>query len=188
MGEKGQGLSVCVLSHVWLLATPRAVTCLGSSVHGIFQARIPEGVTISSSEDLPNPGIKPGSLALAGGFFTTEPPGKPVRTSCSFQEKNRSEFPSPGETVLGGSRLSGPESTSSTMGQEKHWVPKIDQLPPEFIDPSPNRALLLAWFYQVNVCINLGSFATDFFARQQSVMISNQSYGRGKCRTEATFV
>ena len=26
--------------------------------------------------DLPDPGIKPTSLALAGGFFTTEPPGK----------------------------------------------------------------------------------------------------------------
>ena len=30
-----------------------------------------------SPEDLPDPGIEPKSLALAGGFFTTEPPGKP---------------------------------------------------------------------------------------------------------------
>ena len=27
-----------------------------------------------SPGDLPNPGIKPASSALAGGFFTTEPP------------------------------------------------------------------------------------------------------------------
>ena len=27
--------------------------------------------------DLPNPGIKPASPALAGGFCTTAPPGKP---------------------------------------------------------------------------------------------------------------
>ena len=27
--------------------------------------------------DLPNPETKPESLALAGGFFTTEPPGSP---------------------------------------------------------------------------------------------------------------
>ena len=27
--------------------------------------------------DLPDPGIKPVSPTLAGGFFTTEPPGKP---------------------------------------------------------------------------------------------------------------
>jgi len=29
--------------------------------------------------DLPGPGIKPLSSALAGGFFTTEPPEKPYR-------------------------------------------------------------------------------------------------------------
>ena len=27
--------------------------------------------------DLPRPGMEPVSAALAGGFFTTEPPGKP---------------------------------------------------------------------------------------------------------------
>ena len=49
----------------------------GSSVHGVFQARILEGVAISSSRDLPDPGIKPTFLpspALAGGFFTSVPP------------------------------------------------------------------------------------------------------------------
>ena len=30
-----------------------------------------------SPGDLPDPGIKPMSPALAGGFFTSEPPGKP---------------------------------------------------------------------------------------------------------------
>ena len=30
-----------------------------------------------SPEDLPNPGIKPVSPALASGFFTAEPSGKP---------------------------------------------------------------------------------------------------------------
>ena len=46
----------------------------GSSVHGIFQARILEQVAISSPGDRPNPGVKPvspASPALAGGFFTT---------------------------------------------------------------------------------------------------------------------
>ena len=28
--------------------------------------------------DLPNPGMESASPALAGGFFTTEPPGKPT--------------------------------------------------------------------------------------------------------------
>ena len=29
--------------------------------------------------DLPGPGLEPVSLALAGGFLTTAPPGKPIR-------------------------------------------------------------------------------------------------------------
>ena len=48
----------------------------GSSVHGIFQARILEWVAIPLPEDLPNPGVEPTSPALTGGFFITEPPGK----------------------------------------------------------------------------------------------------------------
>ena len=50
----------------------------GASVHRIFQARILEWVAISSSGNLPNTGIEPMSPALAGRFFTTEPPGKPL--------------------------------------------------------------------------------------------------------------
>ena len=52
----------------------------GSSVHGIFQARILEWVVLPSSGDLPDPGIEhefPPSPALAGRFFTVEPPEKP---------------------------------------------------------------------------------------------------------------
>ena len=50
----------------------------GSSVHGISQRRIPEWVAIFFSPgDLPQPGIELMSPALAGGFFTAEPPGKP---------------------------------------------------------------------------------------------------------------
>ena len=50
---------------------------LGSSVHGIFQARILEWVAISYSRDLPEPGIKSTSLIspeLAGRLFTIGPP------------------------------------------------------------------------------------------------------------------
>ena len=34
------------------------------------------GLPFPSPGDLPNPGIKPASPALTGGFFTAEPPGK----------------------------------------------------------------------------------------------------------------
>ena len=36
------------------------------------------GLPFPPPGDLPNPGIKPGSPALAGRFSTTEPPGKPT--------------------------------------------------------------------------------------------------------------
>ena len=38
------------------------------------------GLLFPSPGDLSDPGIKPISSALAGGFFTTEPPGKPNGT------------------------------------------------------------------------------------------------------------
>ena len=51
---------------------------LGSSVHGISQARTMEWVAISFSRRaiFQTQGSNP---ALAGGFFTTEPPGKPTQ-------------------------------------------------------------------------------------------------------------
>ena len=67
-------------SHVPLFATVD-YSPPGSSVHGIFQTRILEWVAISSSRYLPHSGIELASLAspaLAGGFFTTEPPGEPI--------------------------------------------------------------------------------------------------------------
>ena len=42
------------------------------------------GLPFPSPGDLPNPGIEPVSPALAGGFFTTEPPGKPQTTISHF--------------------------------------------------------------------------------------------------------
>ena len=45
----------------------------GSSVHGILEARILEWVAIKLTSLM--------SSALAGGFFTTEPPGKPLEYS-----------------------------------------------------------------------------------------------------------
>ena len=63
----------------WWLTFCTLVVCSppGSSVHGSFQVRILEWVAIAFSRGgLPNPGIKPLSLALAGGFFTTSTSGK----------------------------------------------------------------------------------------------------------------
>ena len=40
-----------------------------SSIHGIAQVRILEWVPFPSPGNLPDPGIKPASPALTGGFF-----------------------------------------------------------------------------------------------------------------------
>ena len=56
---------------------PHGFSPPGSSVHGIFQARVLEWVAICSSRDLPNSEIEPAFPALASRFFTTESPEKP---------------------------------------------------------------------------------------------------------------
>ena len=68
-----------MLSHVLLFCDPMNCSWPGSSVHGIFQARILEWLLLPSPKDLPGPEIKRKSLvspAMAGGFFTTEPLGQ----------------------------------------------------------------------------------------------------------------
>ena len=50
----------------------------GSSVHGFPRQEYWSGFPLPSPGDLADPEIEPASPALAGGFFTTEPPGKPL--------------------------------------------------------------------------------------------------------------
>jgi len=50
----------------------------GSSVHGIFQQEYWSGLPFPTPGDLPDPGVKAAFPALAGGFFTTEPPRRLV--------------------------------------------------------------------------------------------------------------
>ena len=49
----------------------------GSSAHGISQQEYWSGWPVPSLGDLLDSGIEPAPPALAGGFFTTEPPEKP---------------------------------------------------------------------------------------------------------------
>jgi len=63
------------------LCNPIDYRLTGSSVHGISQVRKQEWIAISFSRGLPDPGIEPMFLMsppLAGGFFTTQPPRKPI--------------------------------------------------------------------------------------------------------------
>ena len=84
--HRNNGGSVCVCVRALTLCDPMDCSLPGSSVHGIFQARILEWVAISYSGGSSRPEIELTSLvspALAGGFFTTAPSGKP-RCMASF--------------------------------------------------------------------------------------------------------
>ena len=50
----------------------------GSSVHGIFQAKILEQVAISTPQNLCDSGMEPGFPALLADSLPSEPPGKPL--------------------------------------------------------------------------------------------------------------
>ena len=49
----------------------------GFSIHGIFQAKYWSGLPFPSPEDLPDPGIEPGSPELQADALPSEPAGKP---------------------------------------------------------------------------------------------------------------
>ena len=67
-------LSCSVMSDA---ATPWTVAHQASLSVGFPRQEYWSGLPVPSPGDLPDSGIKPGSPALAGGYFTAELPGKP---------------------------------------------------------------------------------------------------------------
>ena len=63
-------------SPVQLFGAPWMVACQAPLPMGFSMQEYWSGLPFLSPGDLPNPGIKPMSPALAGGCFATEPPGK----------------------------------------------------------------------------------------------------------------
>ena len=72
-----RGCCCLVISHGWLFCGPIDFSLLGSSVHGTSQARILDQVAFSFSRVSSWPRDRTHASCLAGGFFTTEPSGKP---------------------------------------------------------------------------------------------------------------
>ena len=66
-----------LLSPVQLSATAWTVACEASLSMGFSWQEYWSGLPFPPPVYLPNPGIEPMSLALAGVFFTTEPPENP---------------------------------------------------------------------------------------------------------------
>ena len=76
--------SVQLLSHVRLFATKRTVAHQAPLSMELSRQEYWSGLPCPPPKDLPNLGFKPESLespALAGGFFTTVPLGKPRNLS-----------------------------------------------------------------------------------------------------------
>ena len=75
-----EGECVCqcqLLSRVRLFVTLWTGTCQTPLSMGFSRQEYWSGLPFPSPGDLPDPRIESVSLALAGGFFTTQPPRKP---------------------------------------------------------------------------------------------------------------
>ena len=88
-------LRACLRAQSCLtLCDPMDCSPPGSSVHGVLQTTRLEWVAISYSRGSSHPGITPTSPALAGSFFTTEPPGTPKEAASSGLPRLSSGTPS----------------------------------------------------------------------------------------------
>ena len=73
------GICCCLVTKLCLtLCDPMDCSLPGSSVHGIFQARILEWLAISFSRGSSWPRDRTHISCITGRFFITEPPGKPI--------------------------------------------------------------------------------------------------------------
>ena len=70
-------MKVKLLSHVRLFATPWTVAYQTPPSMGFSRQKYWSELPFPSPEDLPNPGIEPGSPALQTDTLPSEPPGKP---------------------------------------------------------------------------------------------------------------
>ena len=67
-----------LLSHVQLFVTPWTIAHQAPLSMEFPRQEYWSGLPFPTPRDLPDPGIEPAFPALAGGFLTNEPPGKPL--------------------------------------------------------------------------------------------------------------
>ena len=122
-----------------ILCNPMDNSPLGSSDHGISQARILKWVAISSPGDLPDPVIKLVSLALAGRFFihwATREAGA-ISVSAAAAAKSLQSCPTlcdpidgspPGSPVLGILQARTLEWVAISVSNAWKWKVKVKSL------------------------------------------------------------
>ena len=72
-------INVKSLSHVRLFVTPWTVAYQAPPSMEFSRQEYWSGLPFPSPEDLPNPGIEPGSPTLQADTLLSEPPGKPLK-------------------------------------------------------------------------------------------------------------
>ena len=106
-----------VLCRVRLFAPSWTVSCQIPLSMGFSRQEYWSGLPFPSPGDLPDPGIKPISPALAGRFFTTKPPGSPESARGLLKTQIAIVFTH---------GVSGPHLSRSEEGQ-RIWIAKKDR-------------------------------------------------------------
>ena len=88
-GPSHTGTDMCaqvnmLLFSRWVMSNSCTVACQAPLSMGFPRQEHWSGLPFPSPGDLPNPGIEPACPALAGRFFTTEPPRKPTHVSNTY--------------------------------------------------------------------------------------------------------
>ena len=98
--------SLRILPNLWVSVVlitqsyPTLCNPTGSSVHGILQGRILEGVAFPSPGDLPYPGSEPGSPTLQADSLLSKLPGKPYESLIVVNQLNVMRHPASPLTAI----------------------------------------------------------------------------------------
>ena len=98
----------CMLSHLVMsnsYATPWTVACQVPLSMEFSRQEYWSGLPFFHPGDLPDPGTEHAAPALAGGFFGTEPPGKPHRPNCIPHKDANVQFAVPMKVTDFGNRI-----------------------------------------------------------------------------------
>ena len=90
-----------MLSCVQLFMTPWTVAHQAPLSMRFSRKEYWRGLPCPPSEDRPDPEIKARSPALAGGFFPTEPPGKPAETYTEARQYEHTDTQGGGRVKTG---------------------------------------------------------------------------------------
>ena len=156
----------CILSlfsHVQLFVILWTVACQASLSMGLSRQECWNALLCHHTGDLPNPEINPVSLmysVLAGGFFITRAPGKPIYNSVQFNHSVLSDSWQP--QGLQHTRLPCPSPTPGTCSNSCPWVMPSNHLIlchplllPSSVFPSISLFQWVSALYQVTLELQL---------------------------------